>query len=279
MEEGADIRSVSRAELYPGSESSELHEDDRAVEESLQERYRQDYLSSAVDVTFDEGLERATNETDPGDEGERGQEGVEIFAFRLFSRSASKPSGSANNGNTPSRIDIRSPSPPVGEPGFIHPRRPDSYYFTGEADRVTMERFHASAVCGQDVLAELQRRWRGNELPWRVITWRTTGAPVAWKQNLSTAKGSGGGKRAGKKKRIATRKKMALIQSQRTQATLSQQKKQAANREKRTRRNREKKVKKKERDKSKKRAKSLDGKQDCSTSHSGRVIDRFTLMS
>lgn len=101
---------------------------------------------------------------------------------------------------------------------------------------------------------------RGYELPWRVIIWRTTRDSTVLKRTSSTLQGSGGRKRAGKKKRIATRKKLALLQSQRTQAALNQQEKDVADREKRTRRNREKKVKKKERDKSMKVAKSLDDK-------------------
>lgn len=97
---------------------------------------------------------------------------------------------------------------------------------------------------------------QGNELPWRVITWRTTGVSTVPKQTSFTIQGSSGRKRAGKKTRIATRKKVVFLQAQRTQAALSQHEKDAADREKRTRRNREKKVKKKERDKSKKAAKS-----------------------
>ena len=153
------LYSVSRVELYPRSESSEPHESDRAFEESLQERFKQDYLSSTVDVEVDRAIDQAGDETNQGDDGESKLEEADTFNFRLFSMSALEPSGSANIGNTPSRITIRSLSPVVGEPGFVRPRRLDSYYFTGEADSVKKDRFHASAVSGHDILDELQRRW------------------------------------------------------------------------------------------------------------------------
>ena len=105
------------------------------------------------------GLERATNEIDQSDNGEGCQEDAESYDFPLFSKSALKTSGSTATGNTISRIDIRSPSPVVGEPGFVHPHRLYSYYFTGEADSDKKERFNASAISGQDVLDKIRRRW------------------------------------------------------------------------------------------------------------------------
>ena len=63
---------------------------------------------------------------------------------------------------------------------------------------------------------------------------------------------SQGRKRNGKKRRIAIRKKIAVVDAKLAIASMTKEEKDAAEQEKRTRRNREKKVKKKEKDKLKK---------------------------
>jgi len=62
-------------------------------------------------------------------------------------------------------------------------------------------------------------------------------------------------KRAGKKRRIIVRKKLALVRAKEAVSNMTAAEREAAEREKRTRRNREKKVKKKGRDKLKRMAK------------------------
>lgn len=128
----------------------------------MEEQFKQDYLSLNVDLEVDRTIEQNWDETNQGDDGGKGLEEVETFDFRLFSKPTLKPSGSAGTGNTPSKINIRSPSPPVGEPGFVRPHRLSSYYFTGEADSVKKKQFRASAISGRDVIDELRRRWVQN---------------------------------------------------------------------------------------------------------------------
>lgn len=185
------------------------------------------------------------------------------FEFRLFSKPAVKASTATDGIDTATRITIRSPSPIIGESGFIQPRRPESYYFKYILSEEEKQRLLASAVSGQDIVAESQRSWKGNELPWRVTTLRiSTEIPLAGFAHTASRSMKARRKRDGKKTRIAIRKRVALDKAKKIEASKSLQEKEAAEREKRTRRNREKKVKKKMREKEKKSEKLAGNAED-----------------
>ncbi|MCJ1243566.1 hypothetical protein MMC30_000763 [Trapelia coarctata] len=174
----------------------------------------------------------------------------EAFEFRLFS----KPGSGDQAPVKPSRILIRSPSPVIGEPGFLQPRRSDKYYFATTPTCEQRACFEAAAISADAIVAEQAHKWPGCALPWRVTTItapaaRSSSALAANLTGISTKR-----KRVGKKRRIILRKELALVREKEAIRSMTAAEREAVEREKRTKRNREKKVKKKERDKLKKAA-------------------------
>ena len=104
-------------------------------------------------------ISATTKESSNGQEHERAAtrqaQEPEEYEFRLFS---GPPPGVTTDAEVSTRINIRSLTPTTAEPGFIQPRRPD-YYFRGQLDEQEAFKFQAVAVSGEDVLAEVQRRW------------------------------------------------------------------------------------------------------------------------
>ena len=94
----------------------------------------------------------------------------------------------------------------------------------------------------------------GYSLPWRVVTIKSTTPSRASAVSKSFAGPAPGRKRAGKKRRIAVRKKLQEKREKKLAAQLAEATKEAAEKEKRTRKNREKKLKRREKERSKKAA-------------------------
>ncbi len=218
------------------------------------------------DVEYiDRSHETTSNLQDRNESGVKPDE--EAFEFRLFSSSKApkpttatdkEPNRSATTTTTTTtthqpgihHINVRSPTPlsAAGDGAFVIPHRPQSYYFTSSTDSKRQEEYNEVAMAGTEVLNTAQRTiWPGTALPWRVIHLPGS-APeaLAFSSALTiTISTSGernkGRTRAGKKKRIAARKKYKdMVLKAETE------------KEKRTRRNREKKVKKKAKEKLKK---------------------------
>ncbi|MCJ1234262.1 hypothetical protein MMC14_002221 [Varicellaria rhodocarpa] len=226
MQSDLTTQPVSRVELYEGFESPDLHPADTEIQDKLRRQFEREFLASVA--TQDSGINPVQEPAD--------------YEFRLFTNSV----------DVPTRINIRSPTPTAGGPGFIQPRRADSYYFRNQPNSQELAQFQGAAVSGDDVIAELQRRWPGRELPWRVTTIKVKaqGKQLVVQPEVHSRQSQK--KRVGKKRRTAIRKKRGLLERQKAQVSVRQAEKEAAEREKRTRRNREKKVKKKEKDKAKK---------------------------
>ena len=83
--------------------------------------------------------------------------GVEDYEFRLFS--GPRKGKAANSDGAIQRIAIRSPTPISGDPGFVIPRRPDSYYFTGPLNGVRAEQIAAAAISGEEIVKGLNLKW------------------------------------------------------------------------------------------------------------------------
>ena len=126
---------------------------DSEIQDKLRRQFEKEFLISAItknsdnSEVHDEEIVRSEPAPEPED-----------YEFRLFSKPAP---GFTNSDDAPTRIKIKSPTPTSGEPGFIQPRRPDSYYFRDYLDDEEATRFRAAAVSGEDVLAEVPRRWVG----------------------------------------------------------------------------------------------------------------------
>ncbi|MCJ1354193.1 MAG: hypothetical protein MMC33_004180 [Icmadophila ericetorum] len=238
---------VRREELHSRSSSPDSPSSiDPDIESKLREHFEKNYLQIENETIDSQVTIEPHKNTDRDGE-------VDGFEFRLFSKSTLKAVTATNGIPTVSRVTIRSPSPVTGEPGFIHPRRPTSYYFTYALSEEEKLRLQASAVSGQDIFKEARRSWTGNQLPWRVTTLKVTAkiSPTKFAEtsehSLPTKR-----KRDGKKRRIANRKRIALDKAKKAEASMSMQEKEATEKEKHTRKNREKKVKKKMKEKAKK---------------------------
>ena len=83
----------------------------------------------------------------------------DAYEFRLFAKPAAGPHSGDIVPTKATRIVLRSPSPVIDSPGFIQPRRPDSYYFTTEATAENKSRYDIAALSGEAVRAGQLRRW------------------------------------------------------------------------------------------------------------------------
>ena len=204
---------------------------DPSLAELFLARVQQDYETAEVE--------------DIGDEAQEIEQDEEL-EFRLFAPAASTQPAVQ-------KVRVKSPTPVVQEPGFLVPSRDKSYYFTGATCASLAEEYQCVAVSGEDVLQRAKTPWPGSFLPWRVTKITISGKSIpSSPQAIDVTEKKH--RRAGKKKRIAIRKKAVALEAKRKAATISAAEKEAEEREKRTRRNREKKVKKKEKEKAKKAA-------------------------
>ena len=193
------------------------------------------------------------------------------FDFRLFLRPSQaqiQTNGLDLSGRS-QKVVIRSPTPDVREPGFLVPHKAETAYLTKDRTARQAEQFRRAAVTGEDIITRANQHcvswakiWHwisyantpqpGCELPWRVTTIKSSGRQNFAHESAPSEVQATRRKRAGKKRRIAIRKKDALKKKQRETEARLRAEKEAAEKEKRTRRNREKKVKRKAKEKSKK---------------------------
>ena len=255
--------SIGRLELSSCSPSIERSSPSPSLEKRLKEQLVAIYGTTSLDGRNGDGSsDQAATDTSVVKAEENNEDEYE---FRLFA----KPSTKSTESTTATRIVIRSPTPVHGEPGFVKPRRPDTYYFAGYAHGELMEHYRSAAVTGEHIVEGLNVPWvcpqvytegllclrilqPGCELPWRVVTIHAVDARKGSNSTRTTDATSHKRKRIGKKRRIMIRKKTATKKEEESAAKQDRAEKEAAEREKRTRRNREKKVKKKRKEKLKK---------------------------
>ncbi|MCJ1282408.1 hypothetical protein MMC26_001731 [Xylographa opegraphella] len=251
MLEVPNAKRVRRQDLYSTSTSPRSSSPDQNVKALLKQQYESLHQAPTGEASSEPLAEPEASRgsaLDQTDADEREDDGYE---FRLFAQSTIGTLSSKAEPTKPSRIVLRSPSPEVGQPGFIQPRRPDSYYFTTKATVEEESRYESAAVSGEAVQAEQLRRWPGCELSWRVRTIKLS-STGSTKLSAATSDVPARKKQAGKKRRIVLRKRLVLEKAKKAALSMSKAEREAAEREKRTRRNREKKVKRKVKEKLKK---------------------------
>ncbi|KAL8972906.1 MAG: hypothetical protein Q9197_002570 [Variospora fuerteventurae] len=230
---------IRRSELRSPSASPEAASSNEEVRLKWQQRLCQVYNNgSIVDVELDNAVAKPTvSIPDQPDEG--------IYDFRLFSRNVKTNHACHQWIN---RVRIESPTPVTKEPGFVHPRRSEDYYFTGTRLDIERRRYEEATVNGEQVLKESRAKWPGFELPWRVTTILERNAPKRSTPSTTFAQVTTAGKRRrnGKKKRIATRIRTRAQSEREAVLKRTEVEKQAMEAEKRNRRNREKKIKRRE---------------------------------
>ncbi|KAI4130202.1 MAG: hypothetical protein LQ341_006489, partial [Variospora aurantia] len=230
---------IRRSELRSPSASPEAASSNEEVRLKWQQRLCQVYNNgSNVDVELDNAVAKPTvSIPDQPDQA--------IYDFRLFSGNT-KTSHACDQWIN--KVRIESPTPVTKEPGFVHPRRSEDYYFTGTRSDVERRRYEEATVNGDQVLKESRGKWPGFELPWRVTTILERNAPKRSTPPTTFAQVTAAGKRRrnGKKKRIAIRIRTRAQSEREAVLKRTEVEKQAMEAEKRNRRNREKKIKRRE---------------------------------
>lgn len=126
------------------------------IEARFREQFRELYDTPVTGIApVDEDLavnDAGVRPVDTVDDDE-----VADYEFRLFSGPSSKKAEISDG--VMQRVAIRSPTPTSGEPGFVVPRRPDTYYFTGSLDSIKAGRIAAAAVSGEDIIQGLSLKW------------------------------------------------------------------------------------------------------------------------
>ncbi|KAL9127281.1 MAG: hypothetical protein Q9217_003816 [Psora testacea] len=89
---------------------------------------------------------------------EAGDRDTGAYDFRLFSGPI-KAREQAASISTVQRVELRSPTPTSGLPGFVVSRKPDTFYFTGALSSEQSERYRQAVVSGEDVISGLRTRW------------------------------------------------------------------------------------------------------------------------
>lgn len=193
------------------------------------------------------------------------------FEFRLFAGSFCTATGSTEGQNSRSpvittRITIADDAQrgADNQGGFTVRSRDSNYYFAAPASAAQRRAFATAAVSGEDVRRNLDVRYTGWAMPWRVRVLRSTAA-TAIKQggrggaHEEEADGGRRKKKPGKKRRVVLRVRKRKADEQRERREKEELEREAREREKRTRRNREKKVKRKMKEKAKKEATAVGG--------------------
>ncbi|KAI9753024.1 MAG: alpha,alpha-trehalase nth1 [Chaenotheca gracillima] len=252
MSELPNSRSVRRADLNSPNASPEASSDDEQLQSLLQRN-----LAKAFG-TFDTHDVPASSHDEEAAAASVNQ--PDEFEFQLFSRHAHgshEPGTQAQTEVESARktIILRSPTPSSEEPGFLVPRRPDSYYFTQPSIGNRRDELAAAALAGEEIMRMAKQPNPGLFLPWRVKSIKVSNIRSS---PPSPSDPEDRRRRPGKKRRIIIRKKFAAERARRARESATQAEKEAFGREKKTRRNREKKLKKKEKDKASKMAKEGD---------------------
>ncbi|KAL8853945.1 MAG: hypothetical protein Q9221_001253 [Calogaya cf. arnoldii] len=236
MSEVQEAKCVRRSELR--SRSTSLAS---ASSDELKQQWRRK-LELAYKDASSEGLTthgpNGTTSEMPGNLNE------ESYEFHLFSR---RPRPSSISTPQPPKVQLRSPSPELKEPGFIRPTRSHDFYFTSAVTAEAQRRFQDVAIEGGHVIRESKTVWPGSQLPWRLTTLPfSSHKQVNAALNVLDNAQAGKRKRPGKKRRIAVRTKIQALKKREEVVRLAEAEKAAFLMEKRSRRNREKKLKKKE---------------------------------
>ncbi|KAL9012395.1 MAG: hypothetical protein Q9173_002835 [Seirophora scorigena] len=238
-QELTESSSVRRSELRSPSASPGAVSPSEELKLQWQQQICQVYTSAfEVDAQPDNAAAKAIRPPlDPLDE--------ETYDFRLFSGKAKTDHPSSQQ---ISKVRIESPTPVTEEPGFVHPRRSEDYYFTRARSDVERRRYEEATVDGEQVLKESRAKWPGFELPWRVthITERNAPRQSTQSTTLVQVTAPGRRKRNGKKKRIAIRLRTRAQNEREALLKRTKADKEALESEKRNRRNREKKIKRRE---------------------------------
>ena len=257
-------RSVTRSELRSGSRSPSPPSDDEALERL---RNLTTLQFATKDVSMDDAPAVAATE----DEDEE-------MMFQLFA--PSKPTtATAQTEQQPAaqKIRIRSPSLDPATIGFIHPRRPQSFYLAEPLSEKAKAEIEASAISGKQVLELSTLPQPGCAYEWKVLY--VPASQVSRAARIAAAEQAPAGfsrlgkfeapakrRRAGKKLRIKIRSKAQAAKAKEQAALQAKDAKEEAEKEKRTRRNREKKVKRKAKEKAKKAEGGDDGAADMADS-------------
>lgn len=149
------MNSVRRSELLSSSPAS--FSERSSPTPSVEARFQARLASIYGPVTLDdsEGNGSASNPVngpvvaDTGDDEDNGYE------FRLFTELPQH----GERLMPAARVIVRSPTPVGGQPGFVRPRKPDAYYFTGYTDERLLEQYRSAIVTGEDIISGLDIRW------------------------------------------------------------------------------------------------------------------------
>lgn len=192
----------------------------------------------------------------PENEAAPDEEGSEL-EFQLFAPAVSACGETA----TATRIRLKSPQVESAAPGFVVPERKWNHYFTEIPSATRREEFNSAAISGYDILTGFRSIRPGSAYAWKVLhipeTRRQRVALSSCDASYADVRTIGARSkrtRPGKKARIASRRKLAVVKARQEEERRADELKKASEEEKRIRRNREKKAKKKLREKAKKAA-------------------------
>lgn len=142
--------SVRRSDLYSKSSTPDLSFS--SEEARTQWQLQLDLVYKNNKTELDNGKPGKDNSAATGAIEELDEEAYE---FRLFSTKPGKPQASRDQ---PSKVRIWSPEPVTREPGFVHPRRPEVYNFSGPGE-IARSQYEAAAIEGEDILKEARVKW------------------------------------------------------------------------------------------------------------------------
>ena len=148
-------KSTRRSELRSEVSSTSSAEPEDASS-GLHAQYQQ-RLKSLFDVAHDSSEKAAATSTPEGSETVENTEDAAAYDFHLFS--AKQTHASVQRMNAPSKVELRSPEPSNGEPSFLLPRRPDSYYFSGEVSEKKAQEYQYAAITPEDMMKNAAIKW------------------------------------------------------------------------------------------------------------------------
>ena len=141
---------MCRADLRSESPSSEHSSSNLRWE--YREQLTRHYTASSESAIYDTDSKDEKNKIRGVEQVER--KNAEEYEFQLYSRPKQQLQSSIRN-----KVILRSPSPPLGSPGFINGRRPATYYFTGQLKKELQEQYQEAAISSQQLLQGLHSRW------------------------------------------------------------------------------------------------------------------------
>lgn len=149
--------SIRRVDVYSPTPSAEPSHPNADLEARFHEQLEQAFKTESALEPTDRDVVAAPAPASPTqDAKDQDEHGYE---FRLFSKPRGRVSVSERSQDGPQRIVLRSPSPVNPEPGFLRPRRPEAYYFTGSTNDERLKEYRMAAVGGEEILKGLDVRW------------------------------------------------------------------------------------------------------------------------